>query len=146
MASQIFPTQLGYTPVGSSLGSQITLGRDTSFGDVTFEAIGVGAKGRPDSLEKVVINISKLKNADGVNSTYDTVCDISLNIADILALAAANSNFPKDQSDNTLPTLSLRLTEVSTCETDDSGNGVEKRMVILASQTYLPAPDAPPSS
>ena len=119
------PPQIGFTPAGSTLGSQIVMGKNTA---VTFEAIGYGEKGRPQELQKIVINLSKFEG-----TTYTTIGSISLDVQAITDLIAANSNIPNP--------ISMTLREVAVCEdTDNDGTAdAEKRMIIIGSQTYLPA-------
>jgi len=121
MSSSIIPTQLGYTPPGSTNGSQLVLGKDVTV--VNFEAVGLGKGGRPDILNTLIINI-----------TNDNQKVISISIAgtDMLTLMSKNSNSPSNAI--------MKIKEAAICEQDDNGNTAEKRILILASDSYDPAP------
>lgn len=117
MPSTIVPSQLGYTAPSTPNRSQIYLGKDLN---VNFEAVGLGADGRPDELQALKIHLSQGGVALGA---------IYLDVTDIIALKQSNSNIPSE--------LFLKLTEVSVCESDTAtGETTEKRMVILGSPTY----------
>lgn len=117
MSNSIIPTQLGYTAPNTPSRSQIYLGKDVN---AQFEAIGLGEEGRPDALQALKIHLSQNGVAKGA---------IYLDITDIIALQNANSNIPAE--------LFLKLMEVSVCEINPStGDGEEKKMVILGSPTY----------
>lgn len=128
MPDSIIPTQIGSTPPGSSLDSQVVIGKDTT---VSFEAVGIGSQGRPDYVQNVIINLSKIEN-----NTTVTIAKIQLNVGDLITLMDKNKNMPKN--------LSLALKEVAVCEiADGSEEAVDKRMIVLASDTYLPKPETP---
>lgn len=114
------PTQIGYIQSGVRgpifTPSEVVIGRDVTG---SWEAAGFGAQGRPDALQKITINLSP---QDGLDLPGKIIIDVQ----DVLSIMDDNDNAP----DN----MYFRLTEVSICE-----SGVEKRMVVLASQTYLPS-------
>lgn len=117
MANSIIPTQLGYTAPNTTYRSQIYLGKDVS---ANFEAVGLGAGGRPDVLQALKIHLSQ--GGVGLGAIY-------LDVTDIIALKAANPNIPNE--------LFLKLVQVSVCEINNlTGEGEEKNMVILGSPTY----------
>ena len=136
MSNSIVPSQIGYTSPGSDLRSQIYLGRDTF---VNFEAIGLGANQRPDALQSLKINISKIVNYGKSDQLIETRGSIYLDIDDIIKIQS--SDYYPSTEDGGAENLMLQLKEVSVCEQDKDGNSVEKRMVIIGSQTY----DAPTS-
>jgi hypothetical protein len=55
---------------------------------------------------------------------------MTMNAKDLYTIISANSNVPNP--------VNFTLKEVAVCETDSSGKTVEKRMIVLASDTYLP--------
>ena len=115
------PTQIGYLPTGvngTAQTSSVYLGRDIS---TTYEAVGLGAAGRPDYLQEVVINLTY---KDGPTLTKRGT--ISLNVGDLYAAKLTNPNVPTD--------ISLYLQEVAVCD-----NGTEKRMMVIASDPYAMA-------
>ena len=126
MASTIIPSQIGYTAPGSAKRSQIYMGKNVAVG---FEAIGLGLNGRPDVLEAFKIHISKI-DKEGVASPAGA---FYFDITDVLEIQA-KTNFPKVKG--VAEELFFKPREVSICEIDKDGNGVEKNMVIFGSQTY----------
>jgi len=121
MPNTFYPTQVGFTPSGSFQGSQVIIGRNI---DVQWEAIGFGAGGRPDPVNNMVINLTFTAN----NGTALRVGEVRLNAEELFDIAIEN-NLQDD-------TIELTFREISVCETDDEGNASEKKMIILASQTY----------
>lgn len=109
------PVQIGFTPSGHALGSQVVVGRDISS---NFEGAGFGMQGRPDFLEKFTINLTK--NTNGALSKIGTA---TFNVQDIETIRASNSNVSTN--------LTFSFKEVAVCD-----NGIERRMIILASQVY----------
>ena len=122
MNNSIIPSTIGSTPINSTNGSQLVFGRDVS---VTFEAIGLGQTGRPDVLQKLIINLSTI-NAGVTTKT----CSITLDPAAIITLITSNPNIPSP--------VNMSLVEAAVCVADDSGNTTEQRMIIIGSATYLP--------
>lgn len=119
-------TQIGFTqrnPAGTQQ-SQLVFGRDV---DVTWEAVGFGSQGRPDPLDKLTINIVRVAN--GLTTSRITLTMLASDVDSILT----NPNAPA--------LLALKLREVRVCEdTNNDGTAdTEKCMVILGSDTYLPA-------
>lgn len=121
MSNSIIPTQLGYTPPGSTNGSQLVLGKDVTI--VDFEAVGLGEGGRPDILNTLIINIT---------NAGQKVISISIDGRDMTVLIARNANLPKNAV--------MTIKEAAICEQDDAGNTTEKRILILASDSYDPVP------
>lgn len=118
----LFPAQIGFIPKKEGQKSEIIIGKDVS---VEYEAIGFGADARPEELNSLTINIS-----DGSVTPSVKKLSIKIDIADVLAIIAANPSVPSN--------LTVSLKEASVCEVVGEET-VEKRMLILASQTYLPS-------
>lgn len=121
--AQTLPPQIGYTPSGSQFGSRVVIGGNPTG---AWEAVGLGPNGRPGFISGLQINVTNIM--PGVNTTVPGVINISA--GDLMTLIAMNA------TSGHVPTqLNFKLTEVAVCE--ESGDAtVEKRMVILASQTY----------
>jgi hypothetical protein len=132
MANTIIPSQLGYNAPGSTNRSEVWIGRDVS---VSFEAVGLGKGRRPDALEALKINISKIENAGQSNETVTLVSSLYLDVTDVLEITN-QANYPS--TNGVKDELFLKLREFAVCEdTDNDGIGdTEKRVVILASQSY----------
>lgn len=126
MPQSIIPTQIGSTPHSSSTTSKVVIGRDET---LTWEAAGIGENGRPDNLEFLIINITNF-NAGAKTK----VAQILLNVGDIMSIFNLN---PK-----TVPAMiDMRIREVSCCEINDqTGEAEERKMMIVASQTYAAPP------
>ncbi len=101
-----------------------------------------GEGGQPEELTKVHINLWGTASDTSVdvkgNVQKEYIGKIEISCDDLITLYEANKkNFPKG-------TLKLQLKEVSICELRDEkdlDSGEEKKMIILASQTYTPAPE-----
>lgn len=120
MSQSFFPSQIGFIPTGSAgvvKTSSLYLGRDPS---LAWEAVGFGLQGRPDYLQTLVINLTKLQA--GVPTIVGT---LTLNVQDLQDIITANANA-------TTPALNMKLRQVSVCDA-----GVAKKMMIIASSTYL---------
>ncbi len=127
MANSLLPTQIGSIASGLNSSdvfqpSKVVIGNNITGG---FQAVGFGTNGSPSILQDLVINIT-------TNQQYPTTSPIIIRInADDLSSITSNPNAPLD--------FVIKIKEVSICEVDDITNeSVEKRMVVLASQTYLP--------
>jgi hypothetical protein len=127
MASTITPSQFGYTAPGSTLGSQIFLGRDLS---LSFEGVGFGEGGRPDILESLKINICINSGIEGNSQNApQKIASFNISYSDIRSLYTGNSNFPS--------TPEFKLRQFSVCEINDSTQESEERNVaFFASQSY----------
>lgn len=126
--STLHPTQIGTIPSGfiQTIPSQVVIGRDVSIENPSYEAFGFGIGGRPDFIEKVVINLTKNTSADKTqNGTLTKFATASINVEDLITIVNSNSNASS--------ALSFTLKEVDVCD-----NGVAKKMIVLASDTYLP--------
>jgi hypothetical protein len=122
------PTQVGTIPSGFSQNqaSQVVIGRNVSIADntPTPEAYGFGKSGRPDFIESFTINLTQNSSADKkINTDLTNRAVIYMDVTDLVSIRESNENAPTR--------FDFTLKEVSICE-----NGVEKKMVILASQTY----------
>lgn len=109
-----YPTQQGYLPTGvngTALVSTYFLGRNTSG---TYEGIGIGQGGRPDPLQ--VLNINLTSPNGGTPFQKGT---ITINVEDLMNIVGGPSRY------------NMTLKEVHVCE-----NGTNKKMIVLASQTY----------
>jgi len=123
MPNTFIPSQLGWTQTGSANGSQIVLGKDLTVG---WEAAGFGKAGRPDILEKVVINLTNtVQNPDAKRGS------ISIDVADLMTVIEANP-------ENAPSVFRFELRQMDVCD-----NGIAKKIMVLASQTYSPPPPPP---
>lgn len=122
MPNTLHPTQIGYTPIGSAYQSTVTIGGNASPG--TWEAIGFGQNGRPDYMERLVINLVSPSGVAPNQITRKGTC--VLDVTQLIAIINGNSNAPSTG-------FAFALREVDVCE-----NGTAKKMVVFASQTYLP--------
>ena len=125
MPNSIVPTTIGSLPSTSTFGSTLVLGKDVT---ADFEAVGLGIDGRPDVLNLLQINLSQYDPSSDGNLL--PVVSFIIDPLDILELQKNNPAI-------TSP-IFLNFKEVAICETDDEGNSTEKRMIVLASDTYLP--------
>lgn len=110
----IYPTQIGYQPTGvnGTVGiSSVTIGRTITG---AYEGIGFGQDGRPDYLNLLQINL-----ANKVGPVVTQRGTISMNVADLIAIAGLPAN------------LNMTLKEVTVCDA-----GVAKKAVIIMSQLY----------
>jgi len=123
MPNTFYPTQIGFTPSGSANGSQIIIGRNI---DVSWEAVGFGAEGRPDITQNMVINLT----FEAIDGTTLRVGEVKLNAKELFDIAVENNL--QDE------VIEISFKEISICETDDEGNSTEKKMMILASKPYSP--------
>lgn len=117
--SSFFPPQIGFGPTGiagTRNTSTLYLGQNAS---VSWEAVGFGSDGRPDYLETLYINLSKV-----VANIPVKVATISFNVSGIQAIIAANSHAAT-------PALDFQIREVDVCHA-----GIAKKMMILASLPY----------
>ncbi len=112
------PTQIGYTSTGFAGGSQFYIGRDLTS---DWEAAGFGLRGRPDYVERVYINLTEVSGLAEPQRRGHMSIDVN-SLSQVLAI---NPNAPSTG-------FHFGLREVSICE-----DGVEKNMMVLASQTYL---------
>lgn len=120
MSSSFFPPQVGFIPTGTTTGvlnSTVYLGRNV---DVTWEAIGFGAQGRPDYLQTLYMNLTKVQG-----TTKTRLATLKFDVADIQTIINADSAA-------TAAALTFKLRQVSVCD-----NGTNKKMIILASDTYV---------
>jgi len=120
----LLPTQIGTVPSGSnaSYPSQIQVGRIIASNDGNF---GFGAGGRPDFVEKFKICLTQNSSTDKtINTNLIDYATISIDVSDLVTIVAANSN--------AAAALNFTLKQVDVCE-----GGVAKKMMILASPTYL---------
>lgn len=121
MPSSVFPPQMGFLPSGSNQASQLILGRNTTG---TYEGIGVGAGGRPDSVESIQVYVT----ANLQTPTPTVPLTITIDATSALAIIASNPNAPT--------VFGFTMQEVATCETDANGQTSEKRRMALISQAY----------
>lgn len=114
-----FPSQIGFLPTGANGTAQtstVYLGRDI---DASYDAIGLGAGGRPDYLS--IIQIPLVQRAD--DGTLTKQGTITLDVGAIVSGREANSNLPTN--------INLVLKEVAVCDA-----GTAKRMMVIASDPY----------
>lgn len=111
------PTQIGYTPTGSVCGSQVVIGKDMTS---SWEAIGYGAAGRPDPLDRLYINISQIS---GVNPPVRKAT-VAFDVKSLLNIIAANPNAPTTG-------FYFAFRELQVCN-----GSTTQAMTFLASQPY----------
>lgn len=119
----ITPTQIGYVPYssGNSLVSNLVFGRNTTG---SWEAVGFGSQGRPDPLNQLAINLTDTRPSASISMPGI----INIDVSDLLSVInAAGSQAPHQ--------FSFKMREVAVCE-ENNGVSTEKRMMVLASQTY----------
>lgn len=115
------PTNIGYTPTGYQFetqryNSQIFLGKDLNS---EFEGIGFGPEGRPNVVERVVINLTKTNPDESTVKVGQIDFD-----ATGLAYILERSNFG--------PSIAkFEIKEIAVCEA-----GVVKNMLILGTSPY----------
>lgn len=118
MANTILPSQLGYTAPNSPLRSQVYIGKKVS---ASFEAIGLGERGRPDELQALKIYLSE--NGEAVGAVH-------LDVTDLYQVISENASLKGKE-------VFLKFRTVSVCEVnDETGEAEEKKMVILGSETF----------
>jgi hypothetical protein len=126
MPNSFFDPYVGFVPSG-----QLVIGQDPT---VNWEAIGFGQNGRPNGMGTLTINI-----CSSGNGSFTKMASLQIAAGDLLTIMAANQNAPGNNGADD-KTFNFALTEVAVCSGDDSGNTQEARMVIWASQMYLPPP------
>lgn len=109
------PTNIGYTPTGTANGSQIFLGKDIYS---EFEGVGFGPNARPDTVERIVMNLTKIDE-----ETPRKIAKINFDATGLAYII--------DRGLYTPETPNFELKEILVCE-----DGETKNMMILASQTY----------
>lgn len=125
MPNTFYPTQIGFVPSGSAPNSsKIVIGRNITG---SWEAVGFGADGRPDTLNNFVINFT-YTNAGQARK----LGDVTLNAGDLYTIMNPLPNKQSYAPSN----IELTFKEVSICELGDDGESVERKMIVLASQTY----------
>ncbi len=112
-----FAPQIGFVPSGVAQDGRVIIGKDYS---VTWEAIGFGPGGRPDGLNQLQINLTRVS---GVAAPVK-FASVNLDVSTLIAAQIANPNIP-----STGITFSFR--EVAVCDA-----GTNKRMLVIASSTY----------
>lgn len=117
--TQTLAPSIGYIPSGQINGPRLILGGNPTG---AWDGVGLGANGRADLISGLLINVTDIQV--GVSPTVPGV--LNINSADLMKLIAMNA------TSGHVPTqLNFKLTELSICE-----ESVEKRIVVLASQTY----------
>jgi hypothetical protein len=130
MANTFHPTQIGFTPSGDKQTSQVVIGKDTR---TNWEAIGFGPVGRPDVLEKLVINFTQVSGTAPAGMTPNPSFrgKITIDVNEIVEIIKANPPL-------TVSGVDLRLREILVCVAENDGDaGTEQKMLILASQPYI---------
>jgi len=124
----LHPTQIGTIESGFSQtqASQIVLGRDVSIPDTstTPEGYGFGIAGRPDFIEKLVINLTYNESSDKtINQNLAKVAQLSFDATGLAYIINRSAHAPSN--------FNFVLKEVLVCENQQTRN-----MIILASETY----------
>ena len=125
---QTFPTQIGYTPLGSSYQSTVVIGRNL---DTPWEAIGFGTNGRPDILERLTINLTSPTTSGTLlpRATPGRKGRIEIDVSQLVQIINSNPYAPATG-------FHFALREVSVCEINDDGDAEERAMMVISSQTY----------
>ncbi len=124
MFNTVTPTQIGFIPTGANgtvKTSSLYLGKNV---DVTWEAVGLGAQGRPDYLQVVNLNLTKVVGTS--NPILTRLGTISFDVSDLQTIIAGNSNA-------TAAALTFKLREVDVCDSTTA-----RKMMVLSSLPYDP--------
>lgn len=124
MANSVFPSQMGFVPSGTNQQSQLVFGRNITG---IWEAIGIGAGGRPDTLQSITTYLTNVPQ-DGTPATLPVI--ITIDTSAVQTVIGSNLNAPQ--------VFNFTLQEAATCEATGS-EPIEMRRMVLMSQPYLPA-------
>ena len=123
----LYPTQIGTIESGSyqTEPSQLFFGRNVSTPNTSAKDVGFGAAGRPDFIEKMNIFLTKNPATNKLeNGELEPIGNFILSSTGLAAIKTLRPRAPN--------VFVFELKEVDVCE-----NGTPKKMMILASQTYL---------
>lgn len=126
MKNTVIPTQLGYSAPGSNNKSRVIIGKNSITED---DGIGAGMDLRPDALEEFHLNISRIKNGG-------TIVEESKLLISLILTQEATDKIIEEIGRKKDDPIVLELKEVSVCISDDDGEGVEKKMLIIGSEPY----------
>ena len=121
MSSTFYPTQIGTIVSGSNRDGRLIFGRDPN---ATWEAAAFGPGGRPGGLQQFQINLMSNSCAQLAYSTTPLVATILMDASSMYNVLMTNPYAPQTG-------FYFSMRELSVCE-----DGVEKKMMMLASQTY----------
>ncbi len=125
MSNTFYPTQIGSIPTGTAQDSRLIFGRNPN---VPWEAPGFGQYGRPDTIQQVEMFITSQSGAQLAFSTTPLVATVLIDATSMYNVLMTNPVAPQTG-------FFFSLREVSVCEVVGSSS-VERKMMILASQTY----------
>jgi len=127
MANTFFPRQVGFIPSGSNQDSSVIIGRNPTPA-VTWEAIGFGSDGRPDTLQDFKIYLTARTAPQLAAQAGPLSATITINAGSMYDVLKLNPYAPKTG-------FYFSMREVSVCELIGSVS-TERKMMVLASQTY----------
>ncbi len=116
--NSLIPTQIGFVPSGVNVGSQFIVGKDIAS---SWEGAGLGPNGRPDIAQSITFFMTNV-----VAGVQTKVGSVSIDASGMAAVMTSNANAPKS--------FHFQMREFAVCE-----SGAEKRVLVMASETYLPA-------
>jgi len=126
MSKSVFTPQMGFIPSGANQDSRVIVGQNPN---VTWEAIGFGQRGRPDTLQQFEIFLTAISgDQTSVLTSGPLMATILMDCSSMYNTIANNPTAPTTG-------FFFSMREVSVCE-NVAGNSVERKMMILASQTY----------
>lgn len=121
MSNTFHPTQIGSIPSGTNRDSRLIIGRNPN---ISWEAPGFGPGGRPDSLQQFQIFLTANSGDQMGYQTTPLAATVLIDARQMFNVISTNPYAPQTG-------FFFAMREVSVCEA-----GVEKKMMILASQTY----------
>ncbi len=129
MSNTFYPTQIGSIPTGTTQDSRLIFGRNPN---VPWEAPGFGQYGRPDLLQQFEIFLAPVSGAQTAQLSNGLAATVLIDATSIYNVIVSNPTAPTSG-------FFFSMREVSVCETTGAGSSagtVERKMMILASQTY----------
>lgn len=128
MSNSFYPPQIGFIPSGNNQDSRVIIGRNPNVG---WDAIGFGQYGRPDTLQQFELFITASSGDQLGYQTTPLAATVLIDARSMFSVISTNPLAPQTG-------FFFSMREVSVCELDNSTPPVstERKMMILASQTY----------